>query len=202
MLIYTSDTTGLPKGAVHTHCGFPIKTAQDMAHCFDIQASDTVYWVTDMCWMMGPWLVYGCTLLGATLVLYDGAPDYPGPDRLWSIVDRHRITVLGISPTLVRALMQQGEEPVRRHDLSSLRILGSTGEPWNPGPWNWFFQTVGRGQLPIINYSGGTEISGGILGGNVLRPLKPTAFSGPVPGMAADVVDENGQPVRGQVGSW
>jgi acetyl-CoA synthetase len=200
MLIYTSGTTGLPKGAVHTHCGFPIKAAQDMAHCLDIRSTDTVYWITDMGWMMGPWLVLGATLLGATMVLYEGAPDYPAPDRLWSLVERHRVTVLGVSPTLARALMQHGEEPVRRHDLSSLRIIGSTGEPWNPDPWNWFFRVVGGGRLPILNYSGGTEISGGILCGNLLLPLKPTAFSGPVPGIAADVVDENGNSVRQQVG--
>ncbi|MBI3894938.1 MAG: AMP-binding protein [Acidobacteria bacterium] len=200
MLIYTSGTTGLPKGAVHTHCGFPIKAAQDMVHCLDVRSSDVVYWVTDMGWMMGPWLVLGTALLGATMFFYDGAPDYPAPDRLWSLVERHGISVLGISPTLIRALMQHGEEPVRRHNLSSLRILGSTGEPWNPGPWNWFFQTIGKGEIPIINYSGGTEISGGILGGNLLTPLKPTAFSGPIPGMAVDVVDESGQSVRQQVG--
>lgn len=200
MLIYTSGTTGRPKGAVHTHCGFPLKAAQDLAHCFDVRPADTVYWVTDMGWMMGPWLVMGTALLGGTVFLYDGAPDYPAPDRLWSLLERHAVTILGISPTLVRSLMQHGEEPVRRHNLSSLRILGSTGEPWNPEPWNWFFRVVGKRRLPIINYSGGTEISGGILGGNLLLPLKPTAFSGPVPGMAADVVDETGRPVRQQVG--
>jgi len=204
MIIYTSGTTGQPKGALHTHCGFPIKAAQDLAHCFDVKPEDTVYWVSDMGWMMGPWLVYGTALLGATIALYDGAPDFdprgPGPDRLWSVVERHRVSVLGISPTLIRSLMQHGEEPVRRHDLSSLRVLGSTGEPWNPDPWSWFFRTVGSGRLPIVNYSGGTEISGGILGGNLLLPLKPTAFAAPVPGMAADVVDERGQPVRGEVG--
>ena len=182
MLIYTSGTTGEPKGAVHTHCGFPVKAAQDMAHCMDVRSTDTVYWITDMGWMMGPWLVFGATLLGATIVLYEGAPDYPAPDRLWSLVERHRVTVLGVSPTLIRALMQHGEDPVRHHDLSSLRILSSTGEPWNPDPWNWFFRVVGRGRLPILNYSGGTEISGGILCGNLLLPLKPTAFSGPIPG--------------------
>ncbi|MBI4465290.1 MAG: AMP-binding protein, partial [Acidobacteria bacterium] len=178
MLIYTSGTTGRPKGTVHTHCGFPIKAAQDLAHCFDVRPADTVYWVTDMGWMMGPWLVMGTALLGGTVFLYDGAHDYPAPDRLWSLIERHAVTILGISPTLVRSLMQHGEEPVRRHNLSSLRILGSTGEPWNPDPWNWFFRVVGNRRLPIINYSGGTETSGGILGGNLLLPLKPTAFSG------------------------
>jgi len=203
MIIYTSGTTGRPKGAVHTHCGFPVKSAQDMAHGLDVQPFDTLYWVTDMGWMMGPWEVFGATLLGATMVLYDGALDYPGPDRLWSLVERHGVTVLGISPTLVRALMAHGAKAkahVRQHDLSSLRVLGSTGETWNPEPWLWFFHIVGGGQLPIINYSGGTEISGGIVMGNVLTPLKPCAFSGPVPGMAADVVDEAGRPVRGRVG--
>ncbi|MBI2816145.1 MAG: AMP-binding protein [Acidobacteria bacterium] len=200
LLIYTSGTTGQPKGAVHTHCGFPIKAAQDMVHCLDVQAGDTVYWVTDMGWMMGPWLIYGTTLLGATMLLYEGAPDYPAADRLWEMVERHGVTILGISPTLVRSLMQHGDELVKRHDLSSLRVLGSTGEPWNPDPWNWFFHTVGGGRLPIINYSGGTEISGGILGGNLLLPLKPTAFSAAIPGMAVDVVNECGESVRGQVG--
>ncbi len=200
MIIYTSGTTGRPKGAVHTHCGFPIKGAQDMAHGFDIQPFDTMFWMTDMGWMMGPWEVFGVTLLGASMLLYDGAPDYPDVDRVWALVERHGVTCLGVAPTFVRAIMPHGEEPVRRHDLSSLRILGSTGEAWNPDPWLWFFQTVGGGRVPIINYSGGTEISGGILIGNVLTPLKPCAFAGPPPGMAADVVDEAGNPVRGAVG--
>jgi acetyl-CoA synthetase len=200
LLLYTSGTTGRPKGALHTHCGFPIKGAQDMAHCFDIQRSDTLYWVTDMGWMMGPWEVYGVLLAGATMVFYDGALDYPGPDKLWSLVERHRVTMLGLAPTLVRTLMRHGSEPVARHDLSSLRILGSTGEPWNPDPWLWYFNVVGKGQLPIINYSGGTEVSGGLVGGNVLTPLKPCSFAGPPPGIDADVVDEHGQPVRNEVG--
>jgi acetyl-CoA synthetase len=200
MLIYTSGTTGRPKGAVHTHCGFPIKAAQDMAHCFDVHAGETMYWVSDIGWMMGPWEIFGMTLLGGTFVMYDGALDHPGPDRLWSLVERHRVNILGVSPTLVRALMRHGEEPVRRHDLSSLRILGSTGEPWNPDPWRWLFDVAGGSRLPIINYSGGTEVSGGLVAGNVLTPLKPAAFAGPPPGIAADVVDEQGQPVRNQVG--
>jgi acetyl-CoA synthetase len=200
MIIYTSGTTGRPKGAVHTHCGFPIKAAQDLAHCFDTQATDTMYWVTDMGWMMGPWEVFGMTLLGGTMVIYDGALDYPGPDRLWQIVERHNVSILGVSPTLVRALMRHGEAPVHRHDLSSLRILGSTGEPWNPESWRWLFKTAGGERLPIINYSGGTEVSGGLVAGNVLTPMKPCSFGGPPPGIAADVVDERGRPVRNQVG--
>ena len=200
MVIYTSGTTGRPKGAVHTHCGFPVKAAQDMAFGTDLHPGEVIYWITDMGWMMGPWLVFGSLLLQGTLLIYDGAPDYPGPDRLWSLVSRHRIHVLGVSPTLVRSLIRHGEEPIRRHDLSSLRCFASTGEPWNPDPWMWLFNTVGRGKLPIINYSGGTEISGGIVMGNPILPLKPCAFSAPCPGIAADVLDDGGQPVRNQVG--
>lgn len=200
MVIYTSGTTGRPKGAVHVHAGFPIKAAQDLAHCFDLQPGAVMFWFTDMGWMMGPWLVSGALLLGATAFLYDGAPDFPGPERIWHLVSRHRITHLGLSPTGVRGLMRYGEEPVRRHDLRSLRVLGSTGEPWNPEPWRWYFEHAGGGRCPIINYSGGTEVSGGIVGGTTLQPLKPCAFTGPVPGMPADVLDEAGRPVRGTVG--
>lgn len=200
MIIYTSGTTGRPKGALHTHCGFPIKGAQDMAHGLDIHPEDTLYWMTDMGWMMGPWQVFGTLLLGASMLFYDGAPDFPEVDRVWSLVERHGVTALGVSPTFVRALRPHGDEPIQKHDLSSLRITGSTGEAWNPEPWLWFFNTVCRGEVPIINYSGGTEISGGILMGNVLLPLKPCAFSGPLPGMAADVVDDEGRPLRNAVG--
>ncbi|HUS14024.1 MAG TPA: AMP-binding protein, partial [Chloroflexia bacterium] len=124
----------------------------------------------------------------------------PQPDRLWALVERHKVTHLGISPTAVRSLMGQGDHWVQAHDLSSLRFFGSTGEPWNPDPWRWLFDVVGGGRLPIINYSGGTEISGGIVCCNPLLPLKPCSFNAPVPGMAADVVDGEGHPVRGSVG--
>ncbi|WP_228350478.1 AMP-binding protein [Rhodocaloribacter litoris] len=200
MIIYTSGTTGRPKGAVHTHCGFPVKAAQDMYHCMDLKPGEVMWWMSDMGWMMGPWLVFGTLLIGATMVLYDGAPDHPDVDRVWAIAARHGVTHLGLSPVLVRALKPHGTEPIRRHDLSKLRAAGSTGSPWDPESWRWLFDNVLEGRKPILNYSGGTEISGGIVCGNFFKPLKPCAFSGPVPGMDADVVDEQGRPVRGAVG--
>jgi acetyl-CoA synthetase len=142
----------------------------------------------------------GTLILGGTIALYDGAPDYPAPDRIWSFCERHQVEVLGISPTLVRALAANGDQWIDGTDLSSLRIFGSTGEPWNPDPWWWLFERVGRKNIPIINYSGGTEISGGILMSNPLLPIKPCAFSAPCPGIDADVIDETGVSVRGAVG--
>lgn len=200
MVIYTSGTTGAPKGTVHVHGGFAVKAAQDLAHTFDLRAGDTLFWFTDLGWMMGPWAIAGSQILGARLVVYEGAPDHPGPDRIWSLVARHRVTHLGVSPTLIRALLVHGDEPVRSHDLGSLRVLGSTGEPWNPDPWWWYFRTVGGGRLPIVNYSGGTEVSGGIVGCNVLRPIRETSFNGPCVGMGVDVVDASGRSIRGSVG--
>jgi acetyl-CoA synthetase len=171
-----------------------------MAFGTDVHPDDLIYWMTDMGWMMGPWLVLGALLLGATFFIYDGAPDFPGPDRLWEMVERHKITILGLSPTLVRALIPHGEAQFSSKDLTSLRAFASTGEPWNPDPWMWLFDRVGGRKIPIINYSGGTEISGGIVMGNPILPLKPTAFSAPCPGIAADVFNEHGESVIGQVG--
>ncbi len=200
MIIYTSGTTGRPKGAVHVHGGFPVKAAQDLAHCMDVQDSDVVFWFTDIGWMMGPWLIAGGLMLGATIVLYDGTPDFPDESRVWSMVERHAVTHLGISPTAIRGLMRAGEGPVLKHDRSSLFVLASTGEPWNPDPWWWYFRTVGDGRCPIINYSGGTEIGGGIIGCTTWTDIQPGSFRGPIPGMAADVVNDQGHSVRGMVG--
>ena len=200
MIIYTSGTTGRPKGALHTHCGFPVKAAQDMRHAMDLKAGERMYWMTDMGWMMGPWLVFGTLLNGATMFFFDGSGDYPSVDRIWELCARHGITHLGLSPVLVRSLMPHGSDAVTRHDLSRLRAVGSTGSPWDPVSWRWVFEHVLESRKPILNYTGGTEISGGILAGNFFKPLKPAAFGGPIPGMDADVVDEAGNPVRGQVG--
>ncbi|GBD28136.1 Acetyl-coenzyme A synthetase [bacterium HR31] len=135
------------------------------------------------------------------MVLYEGVPDHPHPGRLWELVDRYGITVFGIAPTAVRALMRHGEDWPARYRLDSLRVLGSTGEPWNPDPYLWYFRHVGRGRCPIVNYSGGTEVSGGIVCGTVVHPCKPCSFAGPCLGMAAEVYDVEGRPTRpGEVG--
>ncbi len=201
IILYTSGTTGKPKGIAHTHGSFPIKAAQDMAFGTDVGRGTRISWYTDIGWMMGPWLIYGALINGATICIYDGAPDYPTPDRIWEFCAKHKVEVLGISPTLIRALSNCGDHLPKKHDHTSLRAFGSTGEPWNPSPWWWLFEKVGNSRLPIINYSGGTEISGGILMGNPLLPIKPCSFPAPCPGMDVDILDEEGKPVPpGKVG--
>nr|WP_144451272.1 AMP-binding protein [Halalkalibacter nanhaiisediminis] len=200
MLIYTSGTTGRPKGAVHTHSGFPLKSAFDAGIGMDVKKGDCLFWYTDMGWMMGPFLVYGGLVNGATILLYEGTPDFPDPGRLWKIVETHQVTHLGISPTLVRASMKHGESWSNQYDLSTLRVIASTGEPWNPEPWTWLFEKVGHSHIPIFNYSGGTEISGGILGNVLIRPIGPITFNSPLPGMEVHVFNEEGKPVTNEVG--
>jgi acetyl-CoA synthetase len=200
LLLYTSGSTGKPKGARHVHAGFPLKNMIDQHLCFDVRPGDRMLWFTDMGWMMGPFMIFGALGLGASCMLYEGTPDYPAPDRLWSICARHEVTHLGIAPTAIRALIAHGDEHPYKHDLSSLRILGSSGEPWNTEAWEWFATHVGRGLAPIVNYAGGTEVGGGIVGCFPTMPLVPNSFHGPIPGMVADVTDAAGHSVRGEVG--
>ncbi|MBV8881090.1 MAG: AMP-binding protein [Planctomycetaceae bacterium] len=200
LVLYTSGTTGRPKGTVHTHAGALAQCAKELGYAFDVHAGDVFFWVTDIGWMMGPWEMIGAAFFGATLVLFEGAPNYPNPDRLWEIVERHRVTHLGISPTAIRLLKTSPLDWVRRHRLDSLRILGSTGEAWDPDSYLWFFEHVGGRRCPIINISGGTEILGCHLSPLPITALKPCTLRGPGLGMDVDVFDDDGKPIRGGIG--
>jgi len=198
---YTSGTTGRPKGVLHVHGGFLVKVAEEVAYQVDLHPGELLHWVTDLGWIMGPWEIVGALALGSTVLLTEGAPNHPGPDRLWATVERHGVTTLGVSPTLIRALIPAGTEPVRAHDLSSLRILASTGEPWNPDPYRWLFREIGGERLPIINLSGGTEVGACFLSPHPIQPLEACSLGGPALGMDMDVWGPDGAPVeRGEVG--
>jgi acetyl-CoA synthetase len=199
LLLYTSGTTGRPKGAIHTHSGALAQTAKEIHLIFDHQPDDRFWWVSDIGWMMGPWEIIGNHHLGGVILLYDGAPDYPTAGRFWQMIERHRVTTFGISPTAIRLLMRGSVAP-EQFDLSSLRLLGSTGEPWDESSYRWFFERLGGGRLPVMNISGGTEIIGCFLAPLPIQPLKACSLGGPAPGMATDVFDAQGHPVRGQLG--
>jgi acetyl-CoA synthetase len=197
LLAYTSGTTGRPKGAVHVQGGFVVSIAREAAYQADIRAGDRVLFATDMGWIMGPWTVVGAGSLGATIVFMEGAPDWPA-DRIWRLVESERVTMLGVSPTLVRALIPKGEP---KPGLSSLRAVTTTGEPWNRGPYDWLNEHVcGGGRIPIVNISGGTEVGACFLSVTPMAPAKPCSLGFPALGQDMDVFDESGRPVRGDVG--
>jgi acetyl-CoA synthetase len=196
LLTYTSGTTGRPKGIVHVQGGFLVSIAREVAYQADAHEDDTILFATDMGWIMGPWTVVGGGALGARLAFMEGAPDQPA-DRLWRLIEQERATILGCSPTLIRALMLHGDPET---DLSSLRTIVTTGEPWNPAPYRWLFERVGGGRCPIINCSGGTEVGACFLSPTPAGAIKECSLGGPALGMAMDVVDAEGNPVRGEVG--
>ena len=195
MLLYSSGTTGKPKGIVQTHAGVQVQCAKEVYFGFDHKDHDRFFWVSDIGWMMGPWTLIGNHTFGGTMFMYEGAPDHPEPDRFWEMIDRHSISVFGISPTAIRALRKQGDEWLGGHDLSSLRLLGSTGEPWDPESWMWFYEEVGGGDTPIVNISGGTEICGCFLMPLPGQSLKPCTLGVPGLGMDVDIVDSQGKSV-------
>ncbi|MGK2878604.1 MAG: AMP-binding protein [Solirubrobacterales bacterium] len=199
MIGYTSGTTGKPKGAVHVHGGFTVKMISEVAYQLDVHAGDRFMWVTDMGWIMGPVNMLGAHGLGATMVMIEGAPDWPDAGRLWKFVEQEKINVLGISPTLIRALKSKGDEFASGADLSSLRILGSTGEPWNEDPYRWLMKVTGE-RVPIVNISGGTEVGACFLSPFVVEPIKVCSLGGASLGMDVDVFDPAGNPIRGTVG--
>ncbi|HEX3056890.1 MAG TPA: AMP-binding protein [Gaiellaceae bacterium] len=196
LLAYTSGTTGRPKGALHVQGGFLVSIARETAYQTDVNAGDRIHFATDMGWIMGPWTVVGGGAAGATIVFAEGAPDWPD-DRLWRLVESERISMLGVSPTLVRALIPKGEPQT---DLSSLRAICTTGEPWNPDPYRWLFEKVGGSSVPIVNCSGGTEVGACFLTTIVTEPVKAVSVGFPALGEDMDVVDAEGNSIRGEVG--
>jgi acetyl-CoA synthetase len=193
LLTYTSGTTGKPKGVLHVQGGFLVSITREVAYQADAHPEDVIHFATDMGWIMGPWMVVGGGALGCTLVFAEGAPDRPA-DRLWRLVESERVSILGVSPTLVRALLPLGDPET---DLSSLRTLVTTGEPWNPDPYRWLFEQVGGGRCPIINCSGGTEVGACFLSPTPAIPIKACSLGGPALGMAMDVVDPDGRSLVG-----
>ncbi len=200
LLIYTSGTTGPPKGVVHVQGGFLVSVAREVCYHADAHPEDVLHYVSDFGWIMGPWAAVGGHAVGCAVVFAEGVPDYPAPDRLWQLVEADRASILGVSPTLVRSLAAHGADWVSRHDLSTLRVLVTAGEPWNPDPYRWLFREVGGGRCPIVNCSGGTEVAACFLSPSVVTPIKTCSLGGPVLGMSVDVVDDRGKPVRGEVG--
>jgi acetyl-CoA synthetase len=200
LLGYTSGTTGRPKGAVHVHGGLLVKFASETAYIGDLGPDDRVHWATDLGWIMGPWLLIGTHALGGCVLLFDGAPDFPDPGRLWRLVADHRLTFLGVSPTLVRALRSAGDEHHRSVDLSTLAEFGSTGEPWNPEPYRWLAEEVGGGRVPIMNISGGTEVGACFLGSPPYLSHKACSLGRPALGMAMDVYAPDGSSLANRPG--
>lgn len=200
LMLYTSGTTGKPKGTIHTHAGCLAQMGKELLYNFDVQDGDRFWWFSDIGWMMGPWEIIGCLMHGVTLIVFEGAPNYPEPDRLWKSIERHGATHLGISPTAIRMLMRAGDEWVDKYPMPSLRILGSTGEPWDPESYMWFHEKVGKGKLPIINISGGTDIVGCFMAPLPIMPLKACTLQSPGLGMDIDVFDDEGNSVVDEVG--
>jgi acetyl-CoA synthetase len=193
LLAYTSGTTGSPKGAVLTQAGLLLGVARDAAYHVDLRCGDVLCWPADPGWIMGPWQVLAAGAVGATLLLLEGLPGYPTPDRLWTVLTRHHVAVFGCGPTLARSLARAGSAPPPG-SWPSLRAFTSTGEPSDPESWDYLFRVIGGRRAPVINISGGTEVGGAFLAPLPTKPLKPCSVGGPTLGMDVDIVDSEGQP--------
>jgi acetyl-CoA synthetase len=201
ILLYTSGTTGEPKGCVWTHVSFiGSMVTRDVIICGDFKQTDLFFFFSDMGWMVGAMCACIPSFAGGRLLVAEGTPDFPDTGRFWRLIAEHKVSYLGVSPTIVRGMMRYGEE-VEDYDLSSLRMTTSGGEAWTETPWRWFFEHVCKSKIPIINISGGTEVGGCIFTGTPNHPMNPCSFSRPALGVGADIVDLSGNRVAdGEVG--
>lgn len=199
-ILYTSGTTGRPKGVVHTHGGFTVYAGHQASYLIDLKPEDILLWPADIGWITGQaWNVYGLLIVGATAILYDGAIDWPSPNRLFEMIQKYQVTIFGVSPTAVRLYGKHHVDP-DKFDTKTLRIIPTTGEPIDEESWQWLFDRVGKRKIPIMNLAGGTEIGGAMLSVLPGMKLKPTTVGMPCPGFDLDAVDEHQNPIRNQKG--